>query len=60
MTMKHTGQCGGEAATFLGIPQDTFPLKSGQPKAFHYIAGSGKGLDWAAALSLPQYYAMPG
>jgi len=36
---------GGEAATFFGIPEDDFTLTSGRPKAFHYIAQSGKGLD---------------
>jgi hypothetical protein len=36
---------GGEAATFFGVPQDDFTVTSGTPKAFHYIADSGKGLD---------------
>jgi len=36
---------GGEAATFFGVPEADFTLISGQPKAFHYIAQSGKGLD---------------
>src|SRR5262249_15800765 len=36
---------GGEAATFFGVPEDDFALISGEPKAFHYIAQSGKGLD---------------
>lgn len=36
---------GGEAATFFGIPASDFSLLSGQPKSFHYIAQSGKGLD---------------
>jgi hypothetical protein len=36
---------GGEAATFFGVPEDDFTLLSGTPKAFHYIADSGKGLD---------------
>jgi len=36
---------GGEAATFFGVPEDDFTLISGEPKAFHYIAQSGKGLD---------------
>ena len=36
---------GGEAATFFGVPEDDFTVSSGQPKAFHYIAQSGKGLD---------------
>jgi hypothetical protein len=36
---------GGEAAAFLGVPADDFSLISGEPKAFHYVAQSGKGLD---------------
>ena len=36
---------GGEAATFFGVPEDDFTLISGAPKAFHYVAQSGKGLD---------------
>jgi len=36
---------GGEEATFFGVPEDDFTLISGEPKAFHYIAQSGKGLD---------------
>lgn len=36
---------GGEAATFFGVPESDFRLISGRPKAFHYIAESGKGLD---------------
>ena len=36
---------GGEAATFFGVPENDFTLLSGSPKAFHYIADSGKGLD---------------
>jgi len=36
---------GGEAACFFGVPEDDFTLISGEPKAFHYIAQSGKGLD---------------
>ena len=36
---------GGEMATFFGVPQDDFTLISGNPKAFHYIAESGRGLD---------------
>ena len=36
---------GGEAATFFGVPEDDFTLVSGKPKAFHYVAQSGKGLD---------------
>jgi hypothetical protein len=36
---------GGEAATFFGVPEKDFTLISGQPKAFHYVAQSGKGLD---------------
>jgi hypothetical protein len=36
---------GGEAAAFFGVPQDEFTVTTGKPKAFHYIADSGKGLD---------------
>jgi hypothetical protein len=36
---------GGEAATFFGVPEDDFTRISGKPKAFHYVAQSGKGLD---------------
>lgn len=36
---------GGEAATFFGIPEDDFTLLTGEPRSFHYIAQSGKGLD---------------
>ncbi|GEP56995.1 hypothetical protein RSO01_41610 [Reyranella soli] len=36
---------GGEAATFFGVPEDDFSLVGGQPKAFHYTAQSGRGLD---------------
>ncbi|RFU49642.1 GFA family protein [Paraburkholderia sp. DHOC27] len=36
---------GGAMATFFGIPEDDFTLLSGHPKAFHYVAESGKGLD---------------
>jgi hypothetical protein len=36
---------GGAFATFFGVPEDDFTLLSGQPKAFHYVAESGKGLD---------------
>ena len=36
---------GGEAATFFAVPEEDFTLISGEPKAFHYIAQSGKGLD---------------
>ncbi len=36
---------GGEAATFFGVPEDDFSLLSGTPKAHHFIADSGKGLD---------------
>jgi len=45
----HCNDCkrasGGEMATFFGIPESDFMLLSGAPKAFHYIANSGKGLD---------------
>jgi hypothetical protein len=36
---------GGEAAMFFGVPENDFTLISGNPKSFHYIAQSGKGLD---------------
>jgi hypothetical protein len=36
---------GGAMATFFGIPQDDFKIISGEPKAFHYVAESGNGLD---------------
>src|SRR6476620_5680314 len=36
---------GGEMATVFGVRQYDFTLISGTPKAFHYIAESGKGLD---------------
>ena len=36
---------GGAFATFFGVPEDDFALLSGQPKSFHYVAESGKGLD---------------
>jgi hypothetical protein len=36
---------GGEAAVFFGVPEEDFTLTSGSPKAFHYVAESGKGLD---------------
>ena len=36
---------GGEMATFFGVPEEDFSLTAGAPKAFHYIANSGKGLD---------------
>ena len=45
----HCNDCkrasGGEMATFFGVPEDDFILLSGAPKAFHYVANSGKGLD---------------
>jgi hypothetical protein len=45
----HCNDCkrasGGAAATFFGIPENDFTLTSGNPKPFHYIAASGKGLD---------------
>ena len=45
----HCNDCkrasGGEMATFFGVPANDFALVSGQPKPFHYIAESGKGLD---------------
>lgn len=36
---------GGEAATFFAVPSTHFRLVSGEPKAFHYVAQSGNGLD---------------
>ena len=36
---------GGEMATFFAVPQEDFTLLQGNPKSFHYIAASGKGLD---------------
>jgi len=36
---------GGLMATFFGVPADDFTLLSGKPKAFHYTAQSGKGLN---------------
>ena len=36
---------GGEMATFFAVPQDDFTLVAGKPKAHHYVAESGKGLD---------------
>jgi hypothetical protein len=32
-------------ATFFGVPADDFVLLSGAPKAYHYVADSGAGLD---------------
>jgi hypothetical protein len=29
----------------FGVPEDHFMLISGEPKASHYVAESGKGLD---------------
>jgi hypothetical protein len=36
---------GGEGATFFGVPEHDFTLTGGTPRAFHYVANSGKGLD---------------
>jgi hypothetical protein len=36
---------GGEAAALFGVAEDDFTLISGNPKAFHYVAQSGNGLD---------------
>lgn len=36
---------GGEAATFFGVPETDFSLLSGTPKAFSYVAASGKRLE---------------
>jgi len=45
----HCNDCkrasGGEMATFFAVPEDDFRLLTGEPKAFHYIANSGNGLD---------------
>jgi hypothetical protein len=45
----HCNDCkkasGGEMATFFGVAENDFTLISGEPKAFHYVAESGKGLD---------------
>lgn len=30
---------------YLAIPEDHFTLLSGEPKPFHYVGTSGKGLD---------------
>lgn len=36
---------GGEMATFFAVPETDFRLLSGDPKAFSYVANSGKKLD---------------
>lgn len=36
---------GGEAAVFMGVPEEDFALLSGEPAPFAYVAESGKGLD---------------
>ena len=36
---------GGEAATFLGVPENGFAVLSGKPKPFKYVADSGKSLN---------------
>jgi hypothetical protein len=36
---------GSAMATFFGVPNADFKLIGGEPKSFHYIAESGKGLD---------------
>ncbi|MFK0161924.1 GFA family protein [Rhizobium sp. NPDC090279] len=36
---------GGEMATFFAIAEDDFTLLSGSPKAFPYVANSGKKLE---------------
>lgn len=45
----HCADCkkasGGAVATFFGVPENDFTLTAGKPKAFHYTADSGKGLD---------------
>jgi hypothetical protein len=32
-------------ATFFGVPEADFTVVAGKPKAHHYVAESGKGLD---------------
>jgi hypothetical protein len=57
---------GGEAATFFGVPEADFALTSGTPKAFHYVAQSGKGLDrnfcgeWGARVFSSNLESFPG
>jgi len=57
---------GGEAATFFGVPADDFTLTSGTPKAFRYIAESGKSLyrnfcpDCAARVFTDRLETFPG
>src|SRR5262245_33487215 len=45
----HCNDCkkasGGEMATWFGVPADDFRIVSGKPKAFAYIAESGKRLE---------------
>src|SRR5262245_1470649 len=45
----HCNDCkkasGGAMATFFGVPEADFKLISGDPKPFHYVSESGKGLD---------------
>ncbi len=45
----HCNDCkkasGGEMATFFAVPESDFTLTGGAPKAYHYIANSGNGLD---------------
>lgn len=36
---------GGEAAVFFAVPEADFALTKGRPKAFGYVAESGKKLD---------------
>jgi hypothetical protein len=36
---------GGEMVTFFAAPDDDLTLFSSKPKAFHYIANSGNGLN---------------
>ena len=45
----HCNDCkkasGGEMATFFAVPESDFTLTAGAPKAYHYVANSGNGLD---------------
>lgn len=45
----HCADCkkasGGAMATFLGVATTDFTATAGTPKAFHYTADSGNGLD---------------
>ncbi|WP_442680752.1 GFA family protein [Sphingomonas sp. ASY06-1R] len=49
IALCHCNDCkkasGGEAAVFFAVPVEDFNLFTGTPKAFHYVADSGNGLD---------------